>query len=244
MRHFIFLVLLAFVALVVLLVIFNPTALEQIWLWIIGLIGLIISLVEDFIRSLQTLYQRWVPGSGPKKGAEDHSSQENTPVHKAAVDQEITNNTEKATIHLMRYQVVDDTTVGLLYLEDQFYGYTLEDAPGRRAPEGTYNIGFDLSEKELTNKYRETRPWFFHHLQLKGLPEDFSGYILSGGVSNELDGSVLLTADLVQNSEKEVITSSRTLFETFYKNITSRMQADETVAMRISDHPVNLPHHV
>ncbi len=52
MKHFVILLLVAVITITIVLLVYRPDLLEDVWLWIIGLIGPIIGLVRAGIKSM------------------------------------------------------------------------------------------------------------------------------------------------------------------------------------------------
>jgi hypothetical protein len=52
MKHFVILLIVAVITITIVLLVYRPDLLEDVWLWIIGLIGPIIGLVRTGIQSL------------------------------------------------------------------------------------------------------------------------------------------------------------------------------------------------
>ena len=52
MKHFVILLIVAVITITIVLLMYRPDLLEDIWLWVIGLIGPIIGFAKDGIKSL------------------------------------------------------------------------------------------------------------------------------------------------------------------------------------------------
>ena len=57
MRHALILVLVALITISVILVIYRPDLLEDVWLWLVGLIGPIIGFVKAVIKSISNFFK-------------------------------------------------------------------------------------------------------------------------------------------------------------------------------------------
>jgi len=57
MKHFIILLIVAVISLTVVFSIYRPDILEDVWLWIIGLIGPIIGIAKEGIKSISKFIQ-------------------------------------------------------------------------------------------------------------------------------------------------------------------------------------------
>ena len=58
MKHFIIVFIVALLTLSVMFAIYRPDLLEDIWLWIIGLIGPIIGFVQELIKSIRKFFKQ------------------------------------------------------------------------------------------------------------------------------------------------------------------------------------------
>lgn len=56
MRHALILILVAIVTITIVLVIYRPDLLEDIWLWLVGLIGPIIGFVKSIAKSISKFF--------------------------------------------------------------------------------------------------------------------------------------------------------------------------------------------
>ena len=116
---------------------------------------------------------------------------------------------------VLRYYDDGRTTLGLLFMDNRFYSYTLEDTyheskipKETRIPAGEYPIDFNKNLTGLTKKYRKTRDWFDFHLEIKNV-ENFSGvYIHNGGSSDDTEGCVLIADGLLSNDKKKIRSNS------------------------------------
>jgi uncharacterized membrane protein len=52
MKHFVILLLVAVITITIVLLVYRPDLLEDVWLWIVGLIGPIIAIAKAGIKSL------------------------------------------------------------------------------------------------------------------------------------------------------------------------------------------------
>ena len=58
MKHFIIVFTVAMITLAIMFAIYRPDLLEDIWLWIIGLIGPIIGFTQELIKSIHKFIKR------------------------------------------------------------------------------------------------------------------------------------------------------------------------------------------
>jgi hypothetical protein len=241
-KHLLFLFYVIAIALLVALAIKYFDSLQQFWLWFIGLIGGIAELMRRAGSKIASFFSAPVTAT---------ASVDTSPV----VTEKISGNTfpdpvklvpekkpdEKTTmIKVLRYTDDGETTLGLLYIDDEFYCYTLEDTfreikvQGKtRIPAGTYNVDFIKQITPLTLTYRKTRDWFDYHLEIKNVPGFTGVYIHNGGTSADTEGCLLIAHGISANNTTKMLTSSRQTFEEFYKLIGHRLRNDYTVTITI-----------
>ncbi|MEQ6166052.1 MULTISPECIES: hypothetical protein [unclassified Ekhidna] len=57
MRHALILILVALITISIVLVIYRPDLLEDVWLWLVGLIGPIIGFVKAIVKSISNFFK-------------------------------------------------------------------------------------------------------------------------------------------------------------------------------------------
>ncbi|MFW5761690.1 MAG: DUF5675 family protein [Cyclobacteriaceae bacterium] len=261
-KHIAALIIIAVITLGVILVVQNPDLLSDIWLWIVGLTGPIIGFVREGLRTI----------SNSKSDDKDKKATSEKPatasdivdIHKAKVEllenkismlemqlsaekkaPDAANTTDSfigTTINVLRYHDDGETTLGLLFIENTFYCYTLEDtyrqkkiASQTRIPAGTYRVDFNRHETPLTLKYRKTRPWFNYHLQLKDVPE-FTGIYIHNGSNHEHTAGCLLVANgILATDQQKLLNNSRVTFEKLYKLLSRKIDSGEKIRIKIEN---------
>ena len=260
-KHIAALIIIAVVSLAVILVLQNPNLLSDIWLWIIGLIGPIIGFVREGIRTLKggvneedkkekkavlQEHSKEVSDGQPaiisdlekkiarleKKLSEQNPSQPNTPQNKFS----------GTTLTVLRYQDDGETTLGLLFINNLFFCYTLEDtfraikiAEKTRIPNGTYEVDFNRFDTPLTLKYRQTRSWFTYHLEIKNVPDYIGVYIHSGGTHEHTAGCLLVSNGLMATDKQKILNNSRDTYESLYKLLAKKIDHGEEIRIRIEN---------
>ncbi|UII19325.1 DUF5675 family protein [Fulvivirga ligni] len=219
------LITIALLAVAVLYFLKNPGVLEDIWLWLIGLIGV----GKAFISRLLKV------GDEPVNAKKDN-------------DGKIVQNTSEdsfdgLTITVLRYADDQETTIGLLYLNQQYYCYTLEDtfheqkiADQTRIPAGTYQVDFNKNETNLTLKYRQRFPeWFKYHLEVKNVPNYSGIYLHNGGTHKDTSGCILVSDSLNVSTQRTYLSNSRETFKRLYLYLKSTIEKGIPVRMVIRD---------
>jgi hypothetical protein len=149
---------------------------------------------------------------------------------------------DNVKLSLKRYNFLDDRTIGKLYVNGTFFGYTLEDA--RRdvkikgetcIPAGKYKIGFREELSPLTKKYRQMFPWFVWHLEIKNVPDFKYIYIHIGNYPKDTNGCILVGKELAEDKRdnKPIIRLSKLAFEELYKYIYNEIRHGSTVEIEI-----------
>lgn len=229
MKRVILLVLIAIATFLLFALYKNPGVLEDIWIWVIGLLGAIIKGGRSILEYIKSLFKK-----------EDSAT-----VNPQEKPQQETNSADDAhlVITLLRYIDDGETTIGLLYINDSFYCYTLEDtfrdvkvAGETRIPAGEYTVNFRVEETELTKKYRERYPeWFSHHIQIQNVKDFSSIYIHSGGDHTHTEGCILVSDSLSIGSTSSFLTNSRNTFRRLYQCLREPLDNKKKVVIRIKD---------
>ncbi|MBD8489034.1 hypothetical protein IFO69_09780 [Echinicola sp. CAU 1574] len=253
MKRFIGLLTIALVIVIVLIFVTNPELLNKVWLYIIGFIGYIVMLGEKGVSVVKkafgsdkippdNLSQNISNEQGvrelsltelEKKVAEVATRLNNDPIEGKALG--------NGTVTILRYLDDGESTLGLLFLRNQFFAYTLEDTfraekiHGKtRIPEGFYSVDFLKEQTPKTLAYRNSRPWFDYHLEIKNVPNFSNIYIHVGNTHEDTKGCILI-ADGVNASTSKSVAMSRQAYERFYKKISSLLKSNEKVNIQIYD---------
>jgi hypothetical protein len=247
---------------IVLLVVFavvlfamRPDILEDVWLWIVGLIGLIIKLFErawDFIESKFNPKPEPIPVGAatanplpfvpPVQSA--HRSSDNR-----TIDDFPKPTFKGVSMELKRLQDDGTSTLGVLSFDGEFYCYTLEDTfrakkvvGETRIPAGEYMVDFNKHLTNMTKRYRENEffsEWFTFHLHLKNVPGFEGVYIHNGGHHEHTDGCILVSTDYVEKTDDKPVTftNSRNTFKNLYIKLKQHLDAGVRVRIVIQDEP-------
>jgi hypothetical protein len=229
MNRFLLLLLIAGLAFLVILFAQKPEIIENIWLWIIGLIGAIVKAFQLLAQYFKKLITR---------NADETKEAKEEEVAETASDK-----FSGSTLKLMRISGDGDSTIGNLFINDAFFCYTLEDTyqevkiPGKtRIPKGNYNVGFRKELTPLTQKYRDANPdWFTYHLEVENVPGFNSIYIHSGGTHADTEGCILVSDSLQVKDKENFLTNSRNTFKRFYQYLSQQINMGIPVRLLVKD---------
>jgi len=147
-------------------------------------------------------------------------------------------------IQLGRYSANNESTLGLLFLDWQFFCHALEDEfrevkviGDTRIPAGIYELALRKVISPKTTDYRERYPsWFKWHIQLLDVPDFDYVYIHVGNDDDDTKGCILLADGANNNTiEPGFIGSSAPAFERFYKKIYPLLEAGHVLKIRVLD---------
>ena len=258
-----FILILGIVFLIVLFAM-RPELLDQVWLWITGLIGLIIKLFQRFwsfiegqFDNAQTKVQP-VMASGKDEGEQTIDSYARTstisgPAHKRTelIDERTQEDFEKPefigiTLNLQRLKDDGVSTLGSLSIKDDFFCYTLEDThrdPGEkiwgqtRIPAGEYRIDFKKVVTPKTEQYQASSysgEWFTYHLELKNVPGFDAIYIHNGGSHQDTQGCILVSDQYV-HGPPITFTNSKNTFKKLYLYLSQELEKGIEIRIIIKD---------
>ncbi len=146
------------------------------------------------------------------------------------------------TITVLRYFDDDETTLGLLFWEDEFFCYTLEDTfrevkiPGKtRIPKGTYELEFYKHLTPLTKKYRGRFSWFKYHIHIKDVKNFTYIYIHCGNNHKHTKGCLLIADGIYSVNKSHTIRDSEKAYTVFYSKIEELLNSNKKVRIKIFD---------
>jgi len=264
MRNLFFLLFVAILAILIILFITNPGLLDNIWLWLVGFMGSIIGFfrnIYDQIRQAiikddkKTLaFANATAKAGNNKSVINpefvNNQRETTQkidalINKIEDKQTITSlNTpfEGTTITVLRYIDDGSTTLGLLFIRDDFFSYTLEDTyhevkiKGQtRIPAGEYKVEFHKNDTPLTTKYRNKYNWFTYHLEIKSIPNYSGVFIHIGNDSGDTEGCLLIADGVNASSVQKALIYSTQAYKRFYLRIKDLIDSGEKIRIVIHD---------
>ncbi|MFZ6011277.1 MAG: DUF5675 family protein [Bacteroidota bacterium] len=248
MNRFIALLFIALVTFVIILLVTNPDAVNDIWLYVVGFAGAVGSMIKGFFERLKGSLAPATENKTVETARPTTSS--NNPNH-APLPQPPAppaDHFDGITLSLLRYTDDGFTTLGLLYIDDQYFCFTLEDtfreqkiAKKTRIPAGTYEIKFRKEKEgeqpsEKTVKYRKLYPqWFTYHLMLQNVPGFNFIYIHVGNDNEDTDGCILV-ADSVSVTDKEsLLANSTKAFQRLYLRLSEALNNEKKVRIIVKD---------
>ena len=228
MKRMFLLLIIAGITFLVILFASKPELINDIWIWLIGLSGLIVKgfqLILDYFKDLFNSDSKPVVPENTVPEAKPRDSFSGT------------------SLKLLRISDDGETTIGLLFVNNSFYCYTLEDArhevkiPGEtRIPAGTYSINFKKEMTEKTQEYRTLYPdWFSFHLQLNNVPGFDSVFIHNGGDHADTEGCILVSDSIQVQDKNTLLTNSLTTFKRLYEFISQQLSAGIACRIIIQD---------
>lgn len=136
-------------------------------------------------------------------------------------------------ILVLRFSDDGDSTTSLIFIDEKFFCFGLEDEAREvkvkgetRIPAGTYDLGIREEVSGMTKTYREKYPWFEWHLHVKEVPNFEYVYIHTGNTDEHTDGCLLVGNTLVGNRVDDgFVGDSRAAYEEFYKKVYSEAKA-------------------
>jgi len=135
-------------------------------------------------------------------------------------------------IKVIRYSDNGESTLGLLFVDEKFFCYTLEDTHRdvkvkhqTRIPAGKYLLSVVKNETPLTLQYRRQYPWFKNHIEITGV-KNFSGvYIHIGNHKDHTSGCILVGNEANNNTvENGFIRKSTAAFMRLYTHIYDQVE--------------------
>lgn len=225
----------------------RPELLSDVWLWITGLIGLIIKLFERVWKFITNQFTDELQPVAVTRGnkaptrATDISKPNPVSRNETTIEDFNEQDFPGMTLELNRYKEDGDSTLGTLHINGKFFCYTLEDAfqkekiKGKtRIPAGTYMVDFNRVLTNKTKRYRESdyaSEWFTYHLHLKNVPGFEGIYIHNGGTHEDTYGCILVSKEYNDKVKPITLTRSRETFKELY--IKLKQQIEQGVKIQI-----------
>lgn len=142
-------------------------------------------------------------------------------------------------IEVIRYSHEHDDTLSLIFVDDKFFCYGLEDEyrtykvrGETRIPNGSYSLNFLKQNTPLTLKYKERYPWFTYHLEVQNVPNFDNIYIHIGNKEKDTAGCLLVGNEVNSNTEGYgFLKNSRITFEKLYRLCSKALNKNEKITI-------------
>jgi hypothetical protein len=137
-------------------------------------------------------------------------------------------------LQLKRFSGGDEATLGLIFADEKFFCYSLEDQhnepkiPGEtRIPSGRYQIIF-RNDGGMVTRYKKRFSWHNGMLWLQDVPGFRFIYLHVGNKDDDSEGCILVGDGQVQNvTERGQVTSSVSAYRRLYETIAEALLSEE-----------------
>lgn len=144
-------------------------------------------------------------------------------------------------ITVKRFSDNGESTIGLLYIDDKFYCYTIEDeyreekvSGETRIPDGNYEVKFRRVLSGMTKKYRAKFDWFTWHLELQNVEGFKYVYFHKGNTSDHSDGCIIIGDTANNNNDREgFVGRSTTRYKEFYEKLEVAINNDDKIMLKV-----------
>lgn len=137
-----------------------------------------------------------------------------------------------------------DSTVGAIYIDGDFHGYTLEDQHQdvkvmheTRIPAGSYRIKYRKEPaSKMNQRYSAKFDWFAWHLWLQDVP-NFEWVYIHMGTNDDHTSGCILVGDSVNNNNPKAgrLGASDVAYERIYNIVANALDDGESVWITIRD---------
>lgn len=142
-------------------------------------------------------------------------------------------------IEVIRYSHSNEDTLSLIFVDNKFFCYGLEDEyrsfkkkGETRIPDGTYKLDFLKQDTPMTLRYRERYPWFNYHLEVQKVPGFSNIYIHIGNKESDTAGCLLVGNEVNSNTVGYgFLKNSRITFEKLYKLISKELNLGKDITI-------------
>lgn len=236
------LILVAGLTFLVVIFALRPEMLTDVWMWLIGLAGPVVAIFKKIVLFFKNMFSDKPEETQEVKGPLAPGTPipfvqetEATPVQEKSAFNGI-------TIQVLRFSDDGETTIGLLYIENQFYCYTIEDTDREeiirgqtRIPSGEYTVSFNPVNTDYVKTYRAKNDWFDYPIMLNDVPNFAGIYIHNGGTHVDTRGCILVSDSLTVGDRTTTFTNSRETFRKFYEFVSQHLNSGTDVRIVIHD---------
>ena len=214
----------------------NPGLLGDIWLWLVGLAGLIVKGGQATIKYIGSIFDSQKTAAAEKDTGKTGSEEMPQTHEKSGIIGK-----QGTRMVLQRYRDDGNVTLGLLYVNEHFYCYTIEDSaaslsegkPGK-IPPGSYAVGFEKAATALTTMYRARFPeWFTRHIQLSG--NSHSAYLYNGSDSRNNHGNIMVSDFPAVQGDNPLAVNPIVTYERLYKYLAEKIYSNIEIVITISE---------
>lgn len=244
MNRFLLLILIAALTLGLVFLVKKPEILDQIWLWLLGFMGIILRFFQEIWRKIKGIFNKEEDARNAATGGESKTddSKISAPIQLTPND-----NFKGITLNLLRTSDDGSTAIGMLYINEDFFCYTLEDSgvdeslrAAVQIPPGNYGVELDHQPNSFTEKFEQLYPdWYTAPIKFTGVNRFTSVWL-----QNEIDelpgqASIVVTNDLQVSDADAFLKSSRETFKTLYVRLRSALEQDTKVRVIVKSDNVN-----
>lgn len=137
-------------------------------------------------------------------------------------------------LKLKRFSGADESTLGLIFVESEFFCYSLEDQFNEpkikgetRIPAGRYQIIL-RNEGGMVTRYKKRFSWHGGMLWLQDVPGFTFIYMHVGNKDDDSEGCILTGDGQMQNvTERGQVTSSVAAYRRLYEVVTEALLSEE-----------------
>ena len=147
-------------------------------------------------------------------------------------------------ICVKRFSDGGDSTIGLIFIDDVFNGYSLEDearavkvADETRIPAGRYEIKFRVEpDSKMNQRYQAKYSWFTWHLWLQDVV-NFEWIYLHEGVNDNHTSGCILVGDSVNNNVTRAgkLGGSPAAYKRIYLAVSKCLESGSRVFITVMD---------
>ncbi len=244
MNRFLLLILIAALTLGVVFLVKKPEILDQIWLWLLGFAGIILRFFQEVWGRIKKIFDK---EENNRNAATGTQPVETTPKTTAPIQLTPNDNFKGITLNLLRTSDDGTTAIGMLYLNEEFFCYTLEDSGADESskaavqiPAGNYGVELDHHPNSFAEKLEQRYPeWYTAPIKFTGV-KNFSSVWLQNGV-DELPGqaSIVVTNDLQISDTDAFLKNSEDTFKKLYIQLRSALERGTPVRVIVKSENVN-----
>lgn len=145
--------------------------------------------------------------------------------------------------HNKRVDNTNDSTLGILKLDDVNIGFVIEDEHRdkkvrgeTRIKAGIYDLKILKLDTPLTLKYRAKYPWFKYHIELNNVPQFIGVYVHIGNFESSTDGCQIIGTDAAITANGEFRNKySTVMFKKWYLATYKALEEGKEVFWKITD---------